>query len=79
MHCGVPVLASPLVEIKNIFSKYNIGTLIDSHDPGHIAEKMNYMLSSEERLKTWKQNCLAAARELNWQNEEKVLEEVYFF
>ncbi len=77
VHCGVPVLASPLPEIKKIFAMYDIGALTESHSPVHIAERMSYMLSSPERLKAWKANCLQAAKELCWQNEEKVLEEVY--
>ncbi|MFI5164230.1 MAG: glycosyltransferase [Bacteroidia bacterium] len=77
VHAGVPVLASDLVEIKKIFLKYEIGVLIENHDPKHIAEKINFMLRGEEKIKIWKANCLHAARELCWQNEEKILHEIY--
>lgn len=77
IHAGVPVLASDLVEIKKIFSRYDIGDLIESHDPQHIAAKINSMLNDPEKLKHWKENCFIAARELCWQNEEKVLKEIY--
>jgi glycosyltransferase involved in cell wall biosynthesis len=77
IHAGVPVLASDLVEIKKIFSKYSVGELISSHDPKHIAEKMNSMLGDAEKQKTWKVNCLEASKELCWEKEEKVLEEIY--
>jgi len=77
VHAGVPVLASNLVEIRKIFSKYEIGLLIDSHDPKHIAERMQLMLSDLERRKVWIENANLASNELCWQNEEKVLRDFY--
>lgn len=77
VHAGIPVLASNLVEIKKIFSSYEIGALIENHSPKHIAEKINYMLRDSEKIIFWKKNCIIAARELCWQNEERVLREIY--
>jgi len=77
IHAGIPVLASPLPEIKNIFDKYNIGEFIENHSPKHIAEKINYMLSDEEKIKLWKKNTALAAQEYCWENEEKKLIEIY--
>ena len=77
IHAGVPVLASDLVEIRKIFSQYNIGELTTGCDPRHIAEKMNFMLSSPEKMKLWKENCLLAAKEFCWQNEENNLKEFF--
>ena len=74
---GVPVLASPLVEVKNIVKGYNVGDCIESHDPGHIAEKIRYMFANKRRYNTWKKNARKAAAELCWENEEKVLSEIY--
>ncbi len=77
IHAGVPVLASDLVEIRKIFSRYPVGELIESHDPKHIAEKMNRMLADPARQKIWRANCLEASKELCWENEEKVLLSIY--
>ncbi|TAL61924.1 MAG: glycosyltransferase [Bacteroidetes bacterium] len=77
VHAGVPVLASDLVEIRKIFLRFDIGKLIENHQPNHIAEKINFMLNDSEKRKCWKENCLIASRELCWQNEEKVLQEFY--
>ncbi|MBI4947224.1 MAG: glycosyltransferase [Bacteroidetes bacterium] len=77
VHAGVPVLATNLVEIKKIFKKYEIGTMIENHDPKNIAESINIMLNDSEKMKRWKENCKNASRELCWQNEEKVLKEIY--
>lgn len=77
VHASVPVLASNLVEIKKIVDKYEIGTMIENHNPKHIAEKINFMLNDSQRIKTWKENGLLASKEFCWQKEEKVLTEIY--
>lgn len=73
IHAGVPVLASSLPEVKKIVEEHNVGLLIESHDPRHIAERIVYMLSDPQALAAWKQNALKAAHELCWQKEEKSL------
>ncbi len=75
INAGVPILASPLPEIKNVIDSYHIGDFIASHDPKHIADKMNEMLRSPEYT-VWKQNTIKARQENSWQLEKKVLEEV---
>ena len=77
IHAGVPVLASDLVEVKRIVEKYQVGSLISSHEPGHIAEKMKQMLGDEKAQQAWKHNLKIAAAELNWESEKKVLTELY--
>jgi glycosyltransferase involved in cell wall biosynthesis len=77
VHAGVPVLASDLVEIRKIFSKFDIGVLIENHDPKHIAEKINFMLSDSGKREIWCETASRASKEFCWQNEEKVLLEIY--
>lgn len=71
VHAGVPVLASPLTEIKSFVEKYKVGICIQSHEPQHIAEMMNYMLNSPD-YSSWKANTKIAAQENSWENEKKV-------
>jgi glycosyltransferase involved in cell wall biosynthesis len=73
----VPVLASPLPEISKIVLGYNVGDLIENHDPGHIAAKIRAMLGDPARIAQWKENLKFAAEELCWENEKKALLEVY--
>ncbi len=73
IHAGLPVLASPLPEIRKIIEKYNIGMTIESHDPKHIAKRMETMLTDSKLRKVWKENLRTAAMELNWENEKKIL------
>ncbi len=77
IHAGLPVLASPLIEMRKIIEKYQIGELIENHDPKHIAGKINQIFSDTEKSELWKQNIKFAANDFNWENEEKVLVEVY--
>lgn len=77
IHAEIPVLASPLTEIKKILDKYQIGEMIESHDPKHIAEKINSMIRNEDGMREWKENTKFAAQELNWEKEEQILIEIY--
>ncbi|MEK6616280.1 MAG: glycosyltransferase [Bacteroidota bacterium] len=77
VHAGVPVLVSNLVEIKKIIKKHELGEIIENHNAKHIAEKIKFMLSDEEKIKRWKENCKIAAKEFCWQNEEHILKEIY--
>lgn len=77
IHAGIPVLASPLTEIKKIIEQYQIGRTIENHRPKHIAKKINKMLSDEKQIAVWKENLKFAAEELSWEKEEKKLRETY--
>jgi len=77
IHAELPILASPLVEVKRIMDQYNVGELVDNYTPEHIAKKLNEMLTDEEKVKDWKQNMQKAKQELNWENEQKKLIEIY--
>ena len=73
----VPVLASPLPEISRVVTEYEIGDLIETHDPEHIASKIREMLGDAERLAKWKENLNLAAQKLCWESEREVLEGLY--
>ena len=77
IHGGVPVLATPLVELKNIIQQYQVGGFIENHDPAHIASTINAMLDDEKQLAEYKLNTEKAAADLNWETEKKVLFEIF--
>jgi glycosyltransferase involved in cell wall biosynthesis len=77
IYAGVPVLATPLVEVKNIIQHYEIGEFIGNHDSQHIAATINKMLNNETQMEHYKKNTIKAATELNWENEKKVLIEIF--
>jgi len=74
---NVPVLISPLIEMKAIVEKYNIGEMITSHDPLYLAEKMDEMLDNKERLAFYRNNLKIAASELCWENEQQELIRIF--
>lgn len=77
IHAGIPVLASKVIEVRRIVEDYNVGMLIDNHDPKHIAEQLKAILNDEVKQKQWRENAKKASEKLTWQQEEKVLQEVY--
>jgi len=72
IHAEVPILASKLIEIESLISKFNIGAFITSHEPEHIAERIGWMLHSPD-YKLWKSNLKQAKKALTWEEERKVL------
>ncbi len=70
IQCGIPVLASRLPEIEKVIIGYRVGDFIETHDPKHIAAKLNEMLTDTIKQSVWKANTFEAAKTLNWENEE---------
>ena len=77
IHAGVPVIASSLVEVKKIIKQYDVGEIIENHNPEHIADKVNQLIVDNARMKILKENCIIAAKSLNWEIEEKNLINVF--
>ncbi len=74
---GIPVLASPLVEVKKVVEGYDVGMCIQDHDPAHIARVIEDMFSDASRYERWRSNAHKISQELCWENEEKELAKVY--
>ena len=73
----VPVLITNLPEMAAIVNQYKIGEITDSLEPTHLAEKIKDALNNQEKRKVWAENLTQAAKELTWENEEKVLHGVF--
>lgn len=73
----VPVLASNLVEIKNVVQQYKIGLVLESHNPKEIADSVKNMMKNADQYEIWKENLSFAAEELCWENEENKLIQIY--
>jgi glycosyltransferase involved in cell wall biosynthesis len=70
IQCGIPVLASRLPEIEKVITAYRVGDFIETHEPKHIAAKLNEMFRDTMKQAEWKTNAVEAAKILNWENEE---------
>lgn len=77
IHAGVPVLASPLVEVAAIVTTYQVGELIPSHEPRAIAETLNRMLNDPEKRAYYRTRCLEARLQLCWDEEKKIAKNLY--
>jgi hypothetical protein len=66
-------MISPLIEMKTITEKYNIGEMTTSHDPQKLAEQFDNMLGNKEKLLLYRENLKTASNVLCWENEEKEL------
>ena len=73
----VPVLISPFPEMQKIVEKYKIGTIYDHKDPQTLANTIDEIIKLKNRYQKWKENTEKAASELCWENEEKILIEIY--
>lgn len=77
LHSGVPVLVSRLIELERIVDKYDVGLYIDNHTPEHIAQQIDAAFSNEQRMQLWKTNTIRVKNELNWEEEEKIVLQVF--
>ncbi len=77
IHAGVPVLASNLPEIKKIIEQYNVGICINEVNAKNIATAIVKLFKNKSTLELYNHNTEVAAKELCWQNEEKVLNSIY--
>lgn len=77
LHSGVPVLVSRLVELEKIVNAYAVGDFIDSHEPTHIAEKIEAISRDPGTLERWKRNTVRVRDELNWEREGRVVVNIF--
>lgn len=74
---GTPVVASNLIERARIIKQYQVGLIVENTQPESIAVTINNLLNDKLLYNRLKTNCQIAAEELCWENEEKVLEQIY--
>lgn len=77
LHAGVPVLASRLVEQERIINHYHVGTFIEDHHPEHIAQKIREIFENPGLWEQWKENTKLVRDELNWENERKIIIDIF--
>ena len=73
IQAGLPVLASPLPEVKKIIEEYGCGTFIENHNPQHIAACFTQFMNDDQFLSDCRTNALKASKILNGETEQKPL------
>lgn len=74
---GTPMVVSNLIERARIVGQYRVGLIVEDFQPENVAEKINRLVNDKQLYDEMKANCKVAAEDLCWENEEKVLEEIY--
>ena len=77
IHANIPLVVSNLTEVKRIVEAYQIGLVIQDHQPKTLANSIRQLLDDTEFYNSCKENTKIASKELNWINESKVLEDIY--
>ena len=71
-----PILASPLIEVKQLIEKYDCGEIVESVNPACIAKSIMRLISNPERLAALQMNCEAAAQHEHWEKDQEILKQV---
>ena len=77
IHSELPILASPLDEVKKIVEKYKIGLVIENHDPKIIANHLNRLLQDKNLRNEIIENQKAIKKEYCWEKESKLLDNYF--
>ncbi|MGQ7869469.1 glycosyltransferase [Sunxiuqinia sp. sy24] len=73
----VPVLVSNLPEMKSIVEQYQIGMILEKHDPKIMGKQLQEALFNRDLREQWIENLPLAAQDLCWEHEEKILEDIF--
>jgi glycosyltransferase involved in cell wall biosynthesis len=68
---GLPVLCSDLPQMKKIIDLYGVGESISIENEENIFNTLKKWVEQDGVLKSYKDNCRKAAKQLNWQEEYK--------
>jgi glycosyltransferase involved in cell wall biosynthesis len=77
IQAGVPVLSSPLVELKKIIDDYGVGNVVEKITPEEIANSIKMLKSNPELLAQYRKNCAFAAENLHWNTEKENILKIY--
>lgn len=77
LRAGIPVLATPLVEVKNIVESFQTGWICYDLNPQKMAEQIDQIRSQTEVYQKIKSKLPMASAQLNWENESQPLLECY--
>jgi glycosyltransferase involved in cell wall biosynthesis len=75
--CGLPVIASKLVEIEKIYHQFPFGILVNEVTVKSVADAIQQVDVDGANYKQWLVNIKMASAVLCWENEEKIIESVY--
>ena len=67
---GLPQIFINFIEFQRINDEYKVGVVIDTLEVQTLVTALKSLLDNPEAYNTLKENCLRAAKVLNWENEK---------
>jgi glycosyltransferase involved in cell wall biosynthesis len=77
LHAGVPVIGSALPEVEKIITTCNVGIVIKEVQPKLIADAVLQLANDASLYTNYKANTIKAKQELCWEQDAKVLLEIF--
>jgi len=77
MHAGVPIMATPIPEVKTIIEQYQCGICFKSQDTKEMASEIIALMECPECYQRIRENAILASKELCWENEKNKLISIY--
>lgn len=77
IHAGLPQITVNYPEYQRINEQFEVAVLLEDISPKRIAGALNNLLADDVLYNRLRQNCIAARKLLNWQQEEKKLIQFY--
>lgn len=77
MQAGTAVVTSSVFEVERLVKQYNLGLVLESVDTTHLAQALKFLYENPEKLDYFKQQSQKAAEKEHWDNECKILEQIY--
>jgi len=77
IQAGTSVVCSNLPEMRAVVDEYSVGEIFAEHDAESLAKLVTKMLDNPDKLLEYHNNCIKAAKVLNWENEQEILRGIY--
>ena len=74
--CGIPILASNMLEISRVIKDYNLGEIYEYGSKGSFMQHLSNIMAINN-YKKYSINSKKASNVLNWENESKKLLDLY--
>ncbi len=75
---SVPVLVTNLPQMAKVVEAYKVGEIVKEENPDEVKTIIKKLMSSRDLLLEYKQNCIKASKELNWEVEFENLKNSLF-
>lgn len=76
IHAELPIIITPLNEIKTVVETLNICDFLVNHNPSSIAFQINSLLNDKEKRELYSENCRKVKQILCWEEEQKKIIEL---